>query len=131
MKAVASSILAAFLLAPLPVTSADDNGELTFPGVIPRPKEYQEHGEPILLASNDTPVGIEWFAQARLQFCVWLALLNRYDFTPSGRAGRVSNEPNRQADQIHAAKITAVSVLVAAVFTHAEAILAAKSNTNR
>ncbi|WP_266077264.1 hypothetical protein [Haladaptatus caseinilyticus] len=62
-------------------------------------------------------IGIEWFIQGWFRFCVWLALRNRYDFTPFGDEGSVSDRTNRQADQISAAKITAAAISLSAVLT--------------
>ncbi len=70
-------------------------------------------------------IGIEWLIQGWLRFCVWLALRNRYDFTPSGEQGRVSDPTNQQADELYAAKITAASIALSAVLTGVSVGLAA------
>ncbi|WP_435153847.1 hypothetical protein [Haladaptatus sp. DFWS20] len=62
-------------------------------------------------------IGIEWFIQGWFRFCVWLAMKNRYDFTPSGEQGQVSNPSNQQADEIYAAKITVAALGTAAALT--------------
>ena len=62
-------------------------------------------------------LGFEMLIQARTSFCVRLALLGRYDFRGEGEAGRVDEAAARHADQIYAVKITAASLLLAALST--------------
>jgi hypothetical protein len=74
----------------------------------------------VLLVGVFVPLsfGFEWVIQAYTGFCVRLALLSRYDFTGSGGStGSVTDATDRREDQLQAAKITAVAVVVAAVTT--------------
>jgi hypothetical protein len=64
----------------------------------------------------------EWAIQAYDSVCVRLAMLGRYDFrtdggSGGGGAGEVPGEADRRKDGVRAAKITAVSVLIAGVVT--------------
>lgn len=76
----------------------------------------------VLLVAAFVPLalGFEWAFQAYESFCVRLALLGRYDFSGASDdgVGRVADPGDRRADQVHAAKITAASVLLAAVATY-------------
>lgn len=63
-------------------------------------------------------IGFEWALQAYNAFCVHLALLGRYDFhNGNDDRGDVNDPTNREADRIHAVKITASAVVAAAAVT--------------
>jgi hypothetical protein len=63
-------------------------------------------------------IGFEMLIQAHTSFCVRLALLNRYDFRGDGGSrDRVTDSEARNADQVYATKITAISLALAAVTT--------------
>ncbi|WP_435125562.1 hypothetical protein [Halobaculum sp. D14] len=66
-------------------------------------------------------VGFEWAFQAYEAFCVRLALLGRYNFCSDdgdeAERGDVTDPSHQQADRMFAAKITVVSVALAAAVT--------------
>jgi len=70
-------ILASWLLVAFPVQAADDNSAPTFPGVIPKPKEYQEHDKPLLLTPNDVPVNLQCFSENKAVLSAKRALVDR------------------------------------------------------
>lgn len=79
-------------------------------GLVPRPL--------LVTAFIPLSLGFEMVIQAYTSFCVRLALLNRYDFRGNGGdTGRVTDSDARHTDQVYAAKITLVSVALAAVST--------------
>lgn len=59
----------------------------------------------------------EWYLQASKSFCAFLALVGRYSFEDAGERGTVSDPDARAADQKYAVRITAISVVVAALVT--------------
>lgn len=62
-------------------------------------------------------VAVEWYVQGRQAFCVRLATRGAYSV--GDEAGRVSSEDARRTDRRYAAKLTALSLAVAAVVTGA------------
>ncbi|GAA0281258.1 hypothetical protein [Halobacterium noricense] len=74
--------------------------------------------EPLLLVVFvPLAVGFEWAFQADESFCVRLALAGQYAFGDDRED--VPDAADRRTDQLYAAKITATSVLLAAVVTAA------------
>jgi len=62
-------------------------------------------------------VAVEWYVQGREAFCVRLAARGRYSV--EDETGRVESEDARRTDRQYAAKLTALSLLVAALATGA------------
>lgn len=79
-----------------------------FAGVLPRELV------PALFAP--LAVGVEGVLQGSRSFCAVLAVLGRYSFGDH-EAGRVEDPANRRADRTSAVRLTATSVVVAAVAT--------------
>ncbi|MEE6210264.1 hypothetical protein U3A55_08860 [Salarchaeum sp. III] len=69
----------------------------------------------VLGAFAPLAVGIEWYVQGRESFCVRLAWRGRFSF--GGDRGSVSDADARRRDRRHAAELTAISILAAAVLT--------------
>ncbi|GAD51622.1 hypothetical protein MBEHAL_0382 [Halarchaeum acidiphilum MH1-52-1] len=64
-------------------------------------------------------LAIEWYLQASKSFCALLALLGKYSFRESDERGTVSDPDDRAVDRASAVRITAISVVVAALVTAA------------
>ncbi|QLC34943.1 hypothetical protein EFA46_011835 (plasmid) [Halarchaeum sp. CBA1220] len=62
-------------------------------------------------------VGIEWLLQASRSFCVVLGTLGKYSFEAAGEVGTVDDPDARREDRSSAIRITATSVVVAALLT--------------